>query len=77
MTEALHKATVDRTLSAYFLMHNLTDVAAREAREKLDDYVALLISAGERDLDRLTMCGLAYLRQTGDIRAPSSAFTGL
>ncbi|RIK97636.1 MAG: hypothetical protein DCC74_06840 [Proteobacteria bacterium] len=77
MTDPLQNAAVDRTLRAYFLMHNLSDTAAREAHDRLVDYVALLVSAGERDLDRLTLCGLTYLRKNDGARAPSRAFTGL
>jgi hypothetical protein len=78
MTDALQDAAIDRTLRAYFLMYNLSDPAAREARDRLVDYLTLLVSAGERDLDRLTLCGLAYLRKSnGGPRASSQSFTGL
>jgi len=78
MTDALQNAAVDRTLRAYFLMYNLSDAAAQDAHDKLVDYVTLLVSAGERDLDRLTLCGLTYLRDNnGSRRVSPQAFTGL
>lgn len=76
MTDPLENAAIDRTLRAYFLMHNLSEDAAREARDRLVDYMALLVSAGERDLDRLTMCGLTFLRNNDGTGRPR-AFSGL
>lgn len=77
MTDPVQNAAVDRTLRTYFLMRNMSDSAAREAREKLVDYLALLCSAGERDLDRLTMCGLTFLRDNDGTQGRSRPFTGL
>lgn len=81
MIDPVKGAAIDRTLRTYFLMNNLSDEAAREAREKLSQYMTLLYSAGERDLDRLTMCGLTFLRDNEQGARPDGArsrsFTGL
>lgn len=80
MTGDIEKAAIDRTLRTYFLMHTLTDGEAAEAREQLAGYIGLVFSAGERDLDRLTMCGLTFLRDRngkGEAAPAHSEYTGL
>ncbi len=66
MTGDIESAAIDRTLRTYFLMHTLTDDEAAQAREQLASHIALVFSAGEQDLDRLTMCGLSFLRDRAE-----------
>ena len=52
--------------------------ASEETRAKVTDYIAKLIEAGEKDMDRLTVCGLTYLRELDGSNDPVKAgFTGL
>ncbi len=80
MTGDIENAAIDRTLRTYFLMHTLTDGEAAQAREQLASYIGLVFSAGEQDLDRLTMCGLTFLRDRngrGEGASVHSEYTGL
>ena len=71
-------AALDRILQTYDLMLNRTAAASAEARAKLTDYVKMLFDAGEKDPHRLTVCGLAYLRELDGRNDPVKAgFTGL
>jgi hypothetical protein len=71
-------AAIDRILQTYDLMLNRTAAASAEARAKLTDYVKMLFDAGEKDPHRLTVCGLAYLRELDGRNDPVKAgFTGL
>jgi hypothetical protein len=45
-----------------------------EIRAKVGDYIATLSSTGQRDPDRLTEYGLAYLRALHE--GPDSRYTG-
>ena len=52
--------------------------ASAEARAKVTDYVTTLFEAGEKDMHRLTVCGLTYLRELDGSSDPVKAgFTGL
>jgi hypothetical protein len=42
---------------------NRSAAASAEACAKVTDYVTTLFEAGERDMHRLTVCGLTYLRE--------------
>jgi len=80
MTDAIQSAAIDRVLRAHFLIHSLSQSEADDAQERLASYINLLFSAGEHDLDRLTMCGIAYLRETQADAGPAASrenFSGL
>jgi hypothetical protein len=69
---------VDRIMMTYDLLMNRTAAASAEARAKVTDYVATLFEAGEKDMHRLTVCGLTYLRELDGSSDPVKAgFTGL
>jgi hypothetical protein len=71
-------AAIDRIMQTYDLMLNRTAAASEEARAKVTDYVQMLFDAGEKDLHRLTVCGLTYLRELDGSTDPVKAgFTGL
>ena len=71
-------AAIDRIMQTYNLMVNRTAAASEEARAKVTDYLKMLSDAGEKDLHRLTVCGLAYLRELDGSNDPVKAgFTGL
>jgi hypothetical protein len=71
-------AAIDRIMQTYDLMLNRTAAASVEARAKVTDYVRMLFDAGEKDLHRLTVCGLTYLRELDGSSDPVKAgFTGL
>jgi hypothetical protein len=71
-------AAIDRIMQTYDLLMNRTAAASAEAREKVTDYVAKLVEAGEKDPHRLTVCGLTYLRELDGSSDPVKAgYTGL
>ena len=57
------EAAIDRIMQTYDLLANRTAAASAEAREKVTNYLNILMEAGETDTHRLTVCGLTYLRQ--------------
>jgi|UniRef100_Q07M92 hypothetical protein len=67
---------IDRILHTYAM---LTSAAAAEAaKEKVENYIQTLSAAGETDVDRLTVCGLVYLReQDGRMDPLKAGYTGL
>ena len=72
------EAAIDRIMMTYDLLMNRTAAASVEARAKVTDYVNTLFEAGERDLHRLTVCGLTYLRELDGSADPVKAgYTGL
>jgi hypothetical protein len=72
------EAAIDRIMYTYDLLMNRSAAASTEARLKVTDYVTTLFEAGEKDVDRLTVCGLTYLRELDGSRDPVKAgFTGL
>ena len=72
------QAAVDRIMVTYDLLLNRSAAASAEARAKVTDYVATLYAAGEKDMHRLTVCGLTYLRELDGSTDPVKAgFTGL
>jgi hypothetical protein len=72
------QAAIDRVMMTYDLLATRTEAERVEAREQLIDYLAKLHTAGETDLDRLTVCGLTYLRERdGSIDQVKAGFTGL
>ncbi len=71
-------AVIDRIMMTYDLLMNRTAAASAEARTKVTDYLATLMEAGEKDMHRLTVCGLTYLRELDGSSDPVKAgFTGL
>ena len=72
------EAVIDRIMMTYDLLLNRSAAASVEARAKVTDYVTTLFEAGERDMHRLTVCGLTYLRELDGSSDPVKAgFTGL
>ena len=72
------EATIDRIMMTYNLLVNRSSEASAEARAKVTRYVATLFEAGEKDTDRLTLCGLTYLRELDGSSDPVKAgYTGL
>jgi hypothetical protein len=72
------EAAIDRIMQTYDLLMNRSAAASGEAREKVTQYLATLVEAGERDTHRLTVCGLTYLRELDGSNDPVKAgYTGL
>jgi hypothetical protein len=72
------QAAIDRVMMTYDLLANRSENDRVDAREKLIDYLEKLHAAGEADLDRLTVCGLTYLRERdGSIDSVRAGYTGL
>ncbi len=72
------QAAIDRVMMTYDLLAPRRENEHVEARELLVDYLAKLHDGGETDLDRLTVCGLTYLRERdGSIDSVKAGFTGL
>jgi len=69
---------IDRIMQTYDLLKNRTAAASAEMRAKVTGYIQTLFEAGEKDPHRLTVCGLAYLRELDGSSDPVKAgFTGL
>jgi hypothetical protein len=69
---------IDRIMMTYDLLLNRSAAASAEARAKVTEYVTMLFEAGERDMHRLTVCGLTYLRELDGSSDPVKAgYTGL
>jgi len=72
------EAAIDRIMQTYALLVNSTADGAAEARAKVTDYVSKLFEAGEKDPQRLAVCGLTYLRELdGSVDPVKAGFTGL
>jgi hypothetical protein len=72
------EAAIDRVMQTYGLLANRSTVASTEARAKVTAYLNTLFEAGEKDMHRLTVCGLTYLRQLDGSNDPVKAgYTGL
>jgi hypothetical protein len=65
---------VDRVLKTYELMGKLDADRAAESREKMAAYIETLVSAGQKDAQKLAVYGLAYLKQLHE--GPDPRFTG-
>lgn len=65
---------IDRIIHTFGMMRNLDENELKEARESVDTYIETLSSAGETDPQRLTVCGLTFLRKR--LEEPSPKFTG-
>jgi len=71
-------SAIDRIMHTYNLLVNQTAAASAETRAKVTEYVTKLFDAGEKDMHRLTVCGLTYLRELDGRTDPVKAgFTGL
>jgi hypothetical protein len=72
------EGVVDRIMLTYDLLMNRSAAASEETRIKVTTYVATLFAAGEKDPQRLTVCGLTYLRELDGSSDPVKAgFTGM
>ena len=72
------EAAIDRIMMTYDLLMNRSAAASAEARTKVTNYVTMLFESGEKDIHRLTVCGLTYLRELDGSNDPVKAgFTGL
>jgi hypothetical protein len=72
------QSAIDRIMMTYDLLENRSTAASNEARTKVTNYITTLFEAGEKDLHRLTVCGLTYLRELDGSSDPVKAgFTGL
>jgi hypothetical protein len=65
---------VDRILSTYQSMCPLDVDRAMDCRQKITRYLDSLASAGQRDVEQLTVYGLAYLTEMHEGYDPR--FTG-
>lgn len=66
----------ERVIQTYGLLTNRE--AAEQMQAKLKTYIKMLFDAGETDVNRLTVCGLVYLRQLDGSYDPVKAgYTGL
>lgn len=71
------EGAVDKTIKTYSMTAHQAALS-EEARVKVANYIKMLFEAGEKDLDRLTACGLVYLRELDGSSAPlKNGFTGL
>jgi hypothetical protein len=72
------EAAINRIMQTYSLLVNRSAGASDEARAKVTNYLNTLFEAGERDMHRLTVCGLTYLRELDGTNDPVKAgYTGL
>ena len=72
------EAAIDRIMQTYDLLVRQSAEATAETRTKVTEYINTLFEAGERDAHRLTVCGLAYLRQLDGTADPlKQGYTGL
>ena len=72
------QAAIDRIMQTYGLLVNQSAASSAEAREKVTEYVKTLFEGGEKDENRLAVCGLTYLRQLdGSTDSVKAGYTGL
>lgn len=78
MADTPTQTAIDQIMQTYDLLMNRSAAASSEARAKVTDYVNMLFEGGERDAERLTVCGLTYLRELDGSNDPVKAgYTGL
>jgi hypothetical protein len=65
---------VDRILSTYQLMRPLDPDRVSVSRQRITRYIECLASAGQSDVQRLAVYGLAYLKELHEGR--DRRFTG-
>lgn len=69
---------IERIMQTYDLLANASAAARAQARTRVTDYLTVLFEGGEKDIDRLAVCGLVYLREFDGSSDPVKAgFTGL
>jgi hypothetical protein len=67
---------IDRVIQTYGML--TSQDAAEQAKVKVENYIRTLFEAGETDDNRLTVCGLVYLRELDGSNDPVKAgYTGL
>ena len=70
------QTAIDRAIQTYGLLTSRE--AAEQAQPKLEDYIRTLYEAGETDDNRLTVCGLVYLRERdGSNNSVKAGYTGM
>jgi hypothetical protein len=70
------QAAIDRVIQTYGMLTNQT--AAEQAQARVENYIRTLYEGGETDVNRLTVCGLVYLRELDGSNDPVKAgFTGM
>lgn len=70
------KTAVERVIETYGMLTSRT--AAEQAQSKVEKYLKMLWDAGETDVNRLTVCGLVYLREQDGTNNPVKAgYTGM
>jgi hypothetical protein len=70
------QAAIDRVIQTYGMLTN--QAAAERAQAKVENYIRTLFEGGETDVNRLTVCGLVYLRELDGSNDPVKAgFTGM
>jgi hypothetical protein len=57
------QAVIDRIMQTYDLLMSRSAAASADARARVTDYVKTLVEGGEKDVQRLAVCGLTYLRE--------------
>ena len=76
--DELMRMAVDRIMEIYALLKNHPAAVGPQVRAKVTDYVTMLFEAGEKDTQRLAVCGLTYLRELDGSSDPvKSGYTGL
>ena len=72
------EAAIDRIMMTYGLLLNRSATSSSDARAKVTKYDNTLFEAGEKDMHRLTVCGLTYLRELdGSSDSVKAGYTGL
>ncbi|MGX7743642.1 hypothetical protein [Rhodopseudomonas parapalustris] len=67
---------IDRVIQTYGLL--TSKEAAENSKPKVERYIRKLVEAGETDDNRLTVCGLVYLRELDGSNDPVKAgYTGM
>ncbi|MCG6207140.1 hypothetical protein LPW26_21045 [Rhodopseudomonas sp. HC1] len=67
---------IDRVIQTYGLL--TSQETADQMKVKVENYIRTLFEAGETDDNRLTVCGLVYLRELDGSNDPVKAgYTGL
>lgn len=78
MRQGVTQSAIDRIMQTYELLANRSAAASSEARAKVTEYVNMLSEGGEKDDQRLVVCGLTYLRELDGSNDPVKAgYTGL
>ena len=65
---------VNRVMDTFGMIRSINCEGLEQSKASLTNYIEMLSSAGETDVQRLAMYGLAYLRELHD--GPDPRFTG-